>query len=83
LIRNHNNGWAFVENSVSFPSAESKEEVCREAIAAVDCCGLDFGAVDVVLGKEDEKAYVLEVNTAPGLESTALIEAYKRAFRNE
>lgn len=35
------------------------------AIGAVAALQLDFGAVDIVLG-EDDKLYVLEVNTAPG-----------------
>ncbi|MNV71557.1 Ribosomal protein S6--L-glutamate ligase [compost metagenome] len=50
--------------------------------AAVDACevlGLDFGAVDVALGK-DGKVYVFEVNTAPGIEGTCL-EAYVNAFK--
>lgn len=32
--------------------------------AAVQACGLDFGAVDIILGQDGE-LYVLEVNTAP------------------
>lgn len=39
------------------------EELGRKA---VDALGLDFGAVDIILGM-DGKYYVLEVNTAPGL----------------
>jgi RimK-like ATP-grasp domain len=37
------------------------------AIAAVDALDLDFGAVDAILGA-DRHFYVLEVNTAPGVQ---------------
>jgi peptidoglycan hydrolase-like protein with peptidoglycan-binding domain len=47
------------------------EDVPREAVEAagnaVAALGLDFGAVDVLKGK-DGRYYVLEVNTAPGVE---------------
>ena len=35
-------------------------------------CGLDFGAVDVLWNERQQKAYVCEVNTAPGLEGITL-----------
>lgn len=60
---NFDNGFAFDLARI--------ETVPRAAIdasmAAVDSLGLDFGAVDVLMGT-DHKAYVLEVNTAPGVE---------------
>ena len=34
---------------------------------AVDACGLDFGAVDIIHSMDD-RLYVLEVNTAPGVQ---------------
>ena len=40
--------------------------------------GLDFGAYDVVL-TQSKQAYVLEVNTAPGLSGTTLTK-YKEGF---
>lgn len=51
------------------PSDEVPRRAVHEAAHAVDALGLDFGAVDILEGK-DGKFYVLEVNTAPGVEST-------------
>lgn len=76
LIRNHDNGYVFVENSVTFDSPEEEEAVKQECIKAVGALNLDFGAVDVIVGRDDGDPYVLEVNTAPGLASTNLISAY-------
>ena len=57
---------------------EGKEQ---EATAAVEALCLDFGAVDVVWNATKNKAFVLEVNTAPGVEGTTL-EEYKEYFEN-
>lgn len=73
-IRNHANGFIFAHKDVVVP-----QEVQDEAVKAVDILGLDFGAVDVALGK-DLQVYVFEVNTAPGIEATCL-EAYVKAFK--
>jgi glutathione synthase/RimK-type ligase-like ATP-grasp enzyme len=72
-IRSYNNGWVFCRNGVQLP-----EGVKREAIKAVQVLGLDFGAVDVIF--RQGRAYILEVNTAPGLEGTTL-QRYADAFR--
>jgi hypothetical protein len=37
---------------------------------AVQCCGLDFGAVDIIFDSESCEWYVIEVNTAPSLTNT-------------
>ncbi|MNY63636.1 hypothetical protein D3C86_2006230 [compost metagenome] len=47
---------------------------------AVNAIGLTFGAVDVIWNEYRHQAYVLEVNTAPGLTGTTL-EKYAEAFR--
>jgi glutathione synthase/RimK-type ligase-like ATP-grasp enzyme len=76
-IRNHSNGFIFARN-------EGKDvPVCvrEESVKAVEALGLDFGAVDVVYNEKQDKAYVLEVNTAPGLEGTTL-ESYAEALKN-
>lgn len=73
-IRNHGNGFIFAHEGVDVPG-----RVKVDAIIAVKQLGLDFGAVDVVYGK-DGKFYILEVNTAPGLEGTTL-QKYVEVFK--
>lgn len=79
LIRNYDNGWVFCPIEGEVVSEDSKQQ----AVNAVSVLGLDFGAVDVIVGRDDKLAYVLEVNTAPGLSSPGLIEAYSEAFSAE
>lgn len=67
-IRNHDNGFVFARNE-EFVVPEC---VHKQAIRAVTRCGLDFGAVDVIYNQKEETAYVLEVNTAPGLSGETL-----------
>lgn len=71
LLRNHENGWVFAQ-----PTTEVAVDVLNEAKAAVGRIGLDFGAVDVVVGRDDGQAYVLEVNTAPGLAGDTTLKFY-------
>lgn len=73
-VRNLANGFVFVMISMGDVATQVKEE----AVKAIAALGLDFGGVDVVLGR-DGKAYVLEVNTACGLEERTA-EYYKQAF---
>ena len=42
------------------------------AISSVTALGLDFGAVDIIYNERSGQYYVLEVNTAPGLQGTTL-----------
>jgi RimK-like ATP-grasp domain len=75
---NYRNGFAF-----TLMASESVPEGLREIAAkAVDLLGLDFGAVDVLRGM-DGKLYVLEVNTAPGIqgEDRAGFQALGRKIR--
>jgi glutathione synthase/RimK-type ligase-like ATP-grasp enzyme len=66
-IRNHANGWVFCRNSVVRPA-----DLEGSALAACAALGLDFGAVDIIWNERENKSYVLEVNTAPGLMGTTL-----------
>jgi hypothetical protein len=68
-VRNHQNGFVYVRQGVNPPS--SVLDVARAALLA---SGLDFGAVDVIYNTQQEKAYVLEINTAPGLEGTTVTD---------
>lgn len=72
-VRSHENGFIFVRNNIT-------DNTDRDAlaIAATKALGLDFGAVDII---QDKKGvlYVLEINTAPGLEGQT-VESYTKAF---
>lgn len=75
-IRNTANGYVFKRNDIQVPG-----DVINQAIEAVKALGLDFGAVDVIWNEHQRKAYVLECNTAPGIEGTTL-ENYANYFRS-
>ena len=74
-IRSHQNGWIFSREGVSVrPLAMST------AVNAVKAVGLDFGAVDIIWNESSGRYYVLEVNTAPGLEGET-VNKYANALR--
>ena len=74
-VRNYTNGWVFARVGVHLP-----EQAQTLAVDAISALQLDFGAVDLIHGR-DNNYYVLEVNTAPGLMGTTL-SSYARAFNN-
>lgn len=74
-IRSHNNGWVFCRDGL-----RRLERIEHLAIEAVSCLGLDFGGVDIVRD-EDNNCFVLEVNTACGIEGQTL-QAYVEAIQN-
>ena len=75
-IRNLANGWVFCRDNIVRPS-----DLDSISIAACSALGLDFGAVDVIWSERDNKCYILEVNTAPGLTGTTL-QTYINACYN-
>ena len=70
LVRSHHNGWVFCRDDLVFTGG--REGLERLALDAINALGLDFGAVDIIYNSLDNKYYVLEVNTAVGLEGTTL-----------
>jgi glutathione synthase/RimK-type ligase-like ATP-grasp enzyme len=74
-IKNSNNGWVFCREGVELPNA-----IADAAIKSVAALSLHFGAVDVAYKERDDRAYVFEVNTAPGIEGTTLTK-YTEALR--
>jgi len=74
-IRSHDNGFIFAREGLRVPP-----DVTAQAIKALAVSGLDFAAVDVLWNAKSEIAYVLEVNTAPGLEGQTVTN-YATAFR--
>lgn len=77
-IRNHANGFIFARGEDAL--GEVPEDVLNQAKQAVEVCGLDFGAADVIFNDKQQKAYVLEVNTACGLAGTTL-DGYVKRFK--
>lgn len=73
-IRSHNNGFIFQKENLN-----PDPSIMEESLKAIKEVGLDFGAVDVIWNDFRKKAYVLEINTAPGLEGST-IEEYAEAL---
>lgn len=73
-VRNLANGFVYVRQDVVAP-----KQVMEEPVKAMEILKLDFGAVDVVYNAKKESAYVLEINTAPGLEGTS-VDNYAKAL---
>lgn len=63
--RNYKNGYAFS----LIQEANIPRDAVEQATRSITALGLDFGAVDILRGK-DGNSYVLEVNTAPGVEGS-------------
>jgi glutathione synthase/RimK-type ligase-like ATP-grasp enzyme len=74
IIRNLDHGWKFAE-------IEPQPKASEYAIKACRALGLHFGAVDIIEEQGHTLLYVLEVNTAAGLDNKRL-EAYIKAFKN-
>jgi glutathione synthase/RimK-type ligase-like ATP-grasp enzyme len=74
-IRTHDNGFVYCREDLEVP-----DSVKEEALKAVEAVGLSFGAVDVIYNRHRGQAYVLEINTAPGLTGTTL-ERYTEALK--
>lgn len=74
LVRNHHNGWVYCRDSIQEPTG-----LRGMAIKATSFLGLDFGAVDIIWNERQNQCYVLEVNTAPGLEGQT-VDAYAQTF---
>jgi hypothetical protein len=64
-IRNHHNGWVYCTEDLNVP-----EDVLEQArrFVAHPYNKLDFGAIDIIYNRRQNQAYVLEVNSAPGVE---------------
>jgi glutathione synthase/RimK-type ligase-like ATP-grasp enzyme len=75
-VRNLANGFIYAREGVNPP--ECVFDFAKRALA---CCDLDFGAVDVIYNAREGRAYVLEINTAPGITGTT-VERYRNYFRS-
>jgi len=70
IIKSNTRGYKFANVKLT--------NVAAEAVKAVEALGLQFGAVDCALDT-NKKAWIIEVNTGPGLEGTAF-KNYVAAF---
>lgn len=67
LVKSNKNGWRFSRIAVG----DVNTDIIAIAKKAVVAIGLDFGAVDCAIDY-DERAWVIEVNTGPGLQGGTL-----------
>lgn len=74
IVRSNKRGWKFSSVALNRISTPLK----NAAIKAVEVVGLDFGAVDCTIS-EDDLPYIIEINSGPGLQRTAL-QKYVDAF---
>lgn len=76
-VRSEENGYVFARKNIQVPYG-----VIPEARKAISALGLDFGAADVLYSENKNQAYILEVNTAPGITDGGYGgEAYTQAFK--
>jgi len=73
-IRTGGRGWVFCQNPEFVPT-----DLPEQAALAVKSLGLDFGGVDIVYSKEENRCYCLEVNTAPDIRETTVTK-FKEVF---
>lgn len=78
LIRNRDNGWVFCIQDIA---ADRRTAISEQAVRACRALGLDFGAVDIIVGRRDGVPYVLEINSKPGLSSPTVLEGYVNAIK--
>ncbi len=80
-VRNHENGFIYSREGFATPDAVA---ICIHnsvnALNEITNGRLTFGALDIIWNRHDNRAYLLEINTAPGLEGT-LVDVYANAFR--
>ena len=74
-VRNLANGFVYARADVNPPRC-----VIDVARRAFGCFDLDFGAVDVIYNGHADRAYVLEINSAPGISGTTVSD-YVQFFR--
>lgn len=73
-IRSHGNGFIYSRNDMD----EVPADVRSQADKTIGCLALTFGAIDIIYNQHHNEAWVLEVNSAPGLEGTTLTKYYEK-----
>jgi glutathione synthase/RimK-type ligase-like ATP-grasp enzyme len=75
IVRSHANKWKQIEYD-----REWKDDLIELARSVITVLGYDFGAVDII--RKRNALYVLEINSAPGLERRKL-NLYAEYFKRE
>jgi len=81
FIRSFSRGWKLRDKTGWNHIPDLEDKAIKECKRALKVLGLDFGAIDVVIQKETELPYILEVNTAPRLNKLGR-KKYLKAFKN-
>lgn len=66
-VRNVDNGYVYCRDGINPPDG-----ITDLAVSAVNACGYEYGAVDIIYNEKRNQCYVLEVNSRPGLMGTTL-----------
>ncbi len=66
-IRSHNNGFTFIRSGFRTPG-----DVLEQTRLAFNGSQLDFAAFDVLWREKKQEAYILEANSAPGLQGQTI-----------
>lgn len=75
-VRSFSNGFIFIKHNLHTP-----KDVIDQAMASAKASRLHFGAVDVLWNEQSQRAYVLEINTSPGIEGST-VDSYANAFKS-
>lgn len=76
IIKNHENGYNFLQPDKRFPSVLNKvRSIAKEVVCKF---GLHYGGVDIMYSKDTKKVYLLEINTTPCLtdEHSSTLQVY-------
>lgn len=76
-IRNYGNGFIFACNDIS----HMPDDLLSTATSAVSNLGLDYGSVDILWNCYENRSYVIEVNSACGLDGDTTLEFYTNNIR--
>jgi D-alanine-D-alanine ligase-like ATP-grasp enzyme len=74
-VRNTANGYVFCRDNVNPPV-----DCADVALSAVRALGRTYGAVDIIWNEKQNKSFVLEVNSRPGMQGTT-VKKYAAAIR--
>jgi hypothetical protein len=77
VVKNHDNGWVFSypKDAKTNKHITTAKDVAKQTVKEL---GLHYGAVDILISRDTNRVYVLEVNTSPCLtdETSDTLEKY-------